>query len=182
MKPEALVSQVELDLAAREEAIAMVRAALVAFRDAMEGLHAAFGLSDGSLSIAITARARGKKGKRVTRAAVRRGRARAARALRTKAGRRRAVPAGSLTDRIMSVLNEYAAPMSRGRLVDQVKAPIDAVLVELKRLRADGLVVMVGERAGARYAVPKFANVVVAQEFAEHDHATLYRESGVQRA
>lgn len=86
--------------------------------------------------------------------------------LRTVDGRRTPLAAGSLGDRIIEVLTKFGAPMRKRALVEDVKAPPDAVTAELKRLRAADRVKVVGVRAGARYAVPKFAHVIVAEDAA----------------
>lgn len=77
--------------------------------------------------------------------------------------RRRPIAPGSLGNRIIEVLTEFQAPMKRADLVEKVKARLPDVIAEMKALRQVDRIVMVGERAGARYAVPKFAHVLVAE-------------------
>ena len=96
------------------------------------------------------------------RPTVRRAKAKAAKALRTANGQRRQLAPGSLADRIVQVLTEFAAPMRKGALIDAVKARPADVMADAKALRKDKRIVLVGATRAARYAVPKFAHVIVA--------------------
>lgn len=110
----------------------------------------------------------GRGADRRGRAMVRRRAAKAAKALRTPSGRRRAAAPGSLADRVLEVLNEAKGPIRKKQLLAQVGGPEPAVMAEVKRLRVDGQVVTIGATASIRYAVPKFAKVIVAEDGADN--------------
>jgi len=96
------------------------------------------------------------------RGKVRRARAKAAKALRGKAGRLRPLVPGGLADRLVAILREHACPIRLSVLVEEAKAPKAAVQAQLKALRAAKRVVLNGTKAGARWALTEFANVIVA--------------------
>lgn len=146
------------------------------WRGVLAAVRTAFGLpADAPLSLTVCPPAPGPStrayrrratGSRTGRAKVRRGRATEAKALRTASGRKKAASPGSLTDRVLSTLTAFAAPMKKSAVVEACKAREADVTAELKRLRTDGQVTMVGERKGARWSLPKFANVLVAEDAA----------------
>jgi hypothetical protein len=85
-------------------------------------------------------------------------------ALRVPKTRRQPLAAGSLNDRIVQALSDFQAPMGSQQLCAEVKALPADVKKARKELIDVGRIVMVGQRAGAKYSVPKFANVIVATE------------------
>lgn len=106
----------------------------------------------------------GRGADRRGRATVRRKAAKAAKALRTPSGRRRAVAGGSLAARIVEILAEQKAPMKSAALVVAANADAKAVMFQAKRLVDDGQIVKQGKSRATTYAVPKFANVIVAED------------------
>lgn len=85
------------------------------------------------------------------------------RQVRRRATRRTPIAPGSLEDRIIEVLTEFAAPMKKRPLIEAVKARPDDVTAAIKALRKADRVVLTGASRGAAYAVPKFAHVLVAE-------------------
>jgi hypothetical protein len=178
MTPAELVEAIEAEVATRHRTIDALQSAATALRTAL-------GLPPGT-QIAVTVcppiedvdplgrpltrsaplgRLRRRPRKvRKTRASVRRGNAKAAKALRTKSGRQKVAPAGSLTDRILSTLAAFQAPMKKSAVVEAAKAREADVTAELKRLRTDGQIVSVGKGRGTRWSLPKFAHVLVAED------------------
>ena len=81
----------------------------------------------------------------------------------TRTGRRTPIAPGSLHDRIVSTLAEFKAPMRFTALVEEAKARPGDVISARKELVAAKRIVVIGTGRGTRYALPQFANVVVAE-------------------
>lgn len=93
-----------------------------------------------------------------------RGTLRAAKAAKAKgtSGRRQPLAPGSLPDRIVSILTEHGAPMPLATLVDKAKARKPDVVAAKNELVEAKRIVSVGGGRWTQYAMPQFANVIVA--------------------
>jgi hypothetical protein len=165
MKPDELLDAVEAEMPMRRRVLEALETLSLALRESLglpPGRAGAAALT--AITRAVCPQAAEPEPVRRTRAAVRRKSAKDAKALRTTDGRRKAAAPGSLTDRILSTLAGFQAPMKKSAVVAAVKALEPDVRAELKRLREDGQVTMIGERSAARWSLPKFANVIVADD------------------
>ena len=152
MKPTDIIHQVERDIASAEQRLARLRTLWQSLRTCYEWETAE---RTGRRPVKRRSTCRPKPPRR----------GHAHRVVKVS-GRRTPLAPGSLGDRIVAVLTEFAAPMRKRPLVEAVKAPVDAVVSELRRLRAVDRVTVVGATSAARYAVPKFAHVIVAEDAA----------------
>jgi len=166
MKPDEIVQALEAAVAETAQRLEHQRAALTAVRAAFDPAQVVLTVeaSPAEAERIVRAYQRAPKSANRGRLTVRRAAASAARALRTVTGRKKAPADGSLTERIVSTLTAFQAPMKKSAIVDAAKAREADVTAELKRLKADGQVTIVGASRAARWSLPKFANVIVADD------------------